>query len=181
MKKSIIVALGLIVFSSASLASNTYAGQEAREIKALSGEEVENYLTGKGMGLAKAAELNGYPGPAHVLSLARELDLSADQQQRSEAVFKAMDRKAKELGRTLVEDERQLDRLFATKSVTPDKLEAALRKIGSLQAMLRQAHLESHLEQVAILTPGQVDAYMKLRGYTRAPNQPQDSGHRHHH
>jgi hypothetical protein len=26
---------------------------------------------GEGMGMAKAAELNGYPGPAHVLSLAR--------------------------------------------------------------------------------------------------------------
>src|SRR5262245_34850176 len=34
-----------------------YAGQQAREIKALSSEEIESYLSGSGMGLAKAAEL----------------------------------------------------------------------------------------------------------------------------
>ena len=31
------------------------------------------------MGLALAGELNGYPGPKHVLELAAELDLSEDQ------------------------------------------------------------------------------------------------------
>ena len=31
---------------------------------------------GRGMGLALAAELNGYPGPAHVLELADKLDLA---------------------------------------------------------------------------------------------------------
>lgn len=38
----------------------SYAGQEQREIKSLSAEDVQSLLTGKGMGLAKAAELNGY-------------------------------------------------------------------------------------------------------------------------
>jgi hypothetical protein len=31
------------------------------------------------MGMAKAAELNGYPGPAHVLALAKPLGLTDDQ------------------------------------------------------------------------------------------------------
>ena len=31
------------------------------------------------MGLALAAELNGYPGPSHVLELADKLELSAEQ------------------------------------------------------------------------------------------------------
>jgi len=39
----------------------TDAEQETREIKALSTEEVDGYLKGEGMGLAKAAELNGFP------------------------------------------------------------------------------------------------------------------------
>ena len=52
-----------------------YAGQEARDIKALSLEEIADLAAGRGMGLALAAELNGYPGPRHVLDLAPELGL----------------------------------------------------------------------------------------------------------
>ena len=68
-----------------------YAGQQSREIKALSGAEQSDLLAGKGMGLAKAAELNGYPGPAHVLELAGELELSAEQRERTQEVWQAMD------------------------------------------------------------------------------------------
>jgi hypothetical protein len=35
--------------------STPYAGQEQREIKALSAEEIQSYLSGSGMGLSKAA------------------------------------------------------------------------------------------------------------------------------
>src|SRR5262245_46650234 len=49
--------------SSAQTAS-PYAGQEQRAIKALSDEEIRDLLEARGMGLAKAAELNPYPGPA---------------------------------------------------------------------------------------------------------------------
>ena len=55
---------------------SSYAGQEMRAIKSLSPQEVADLLAGRGMGLAKAAELNHYPGPRHVLDLARELDLT---------------------------------------------------------------------------------------------------------
>ena len=44
-----------------------YSGQQGRMIKALSSKEVQGLLQGKGMGMAKAAELNQYPGPRHVL------------------------------------------------------------------------------------------------------------------
>ena len=53
-----------------------YAGQQARSIKSLSAEDVAALLKGEGMGMAKAAELNGYPGPVHVLTLADELRLT---------------------------------------------------------------------------------------------------------
>lgn len=43
-----------------------YAGQQSRDIKALSDEEMKGYLTGAGMGFAKAAELNRYPGPVEL-------------------------------------------------------------------------------------------------------------------
>ena len=53
-----------------------YAGQEERTVKTLSDEERRALLNGQGMGLAKAAELNHYPGPRHVLDLAAPLQLS---------------------------------------------------------------------------------------------------------
>lgn len=42
------------------------------------------------MGLAKAAELNGYPGPLHVLELAVDLSLTAEQKAATETLFKSM-------------------------------------------------------------------------------------------
>src|SRR5687768_3033731 len=99
-------------------AASPYAGQEERDIKALSAQEVADYLTGKGMGFAKAAELNGHAGPKHVLELADELALSAEQRTRTQALFDSMQTKAIVLGRRLVDEERKLDRLFASATVT---------------------------------------------------------------
>src|SRR4051812_13550814 len=85
---------------------SSYAGQEARSIKALSSEEISAISTGKGMGLAKSAELNGYPGPAHVLELAPELGLSAQQRRQTELLFRSMQQNAIEIGNALLAEER---------------------------------------------------------------------------
>jgi hypothetical protein len=78
--KLLALAVGLVaLLSGTSLAQSPYAGMQTRPIKALSAEQVADLKAGRGMGLAMAAELNGYPGPAHVLELADKLDLS-DQQ-----------------------------------------------------------------------------------------------------
>ena len=142
-----------------------YSGEESREIKALSESEIAGLMAGKGMGYAKAAELNGYPGPKHVMELADELALSPEQREQTQAVFARMEASAKELGSRLVDAERALDLMFRESTVTADSLAAALRQIGALQAELRGAHLQAHLEQVRILEKGQVARYMELRGY----------------
>jgi Spy/CpxP family protein refolding chaperone len=154
--------------ASAPQPASPYTGQESRDIKALSPEEVQSYLAGKGMGFAKAAELNGFPGPAHVLELAAPLGLTAEQRSRTQALFASMESRAQALGRALVEEERKLDRLFATKAVTAETLRTSLGEIASLQAQLRATHLEAHLAQVEILTPDQSARYAKLRGYEGA-------------
>ena len=46
-----------------------YAGLEARAIKSLSAADVQELRRGGGWGLALPAELNGVPGPAHLLEL----------------------------------------------------------------------------------------------------------------
>ena len=148
--------------------ASPYAGQQTRDIKALAPEDVAAYLSGKGMGLAKAAELNGYPGPAHVLAMSDELQLSPSQKQRTEALFNGMEAKAIALGHALIAQERELDEQFASKRITQKSLAVLLRRIGDLQAQVRGAHLQAHLAQLAILTPSQGAKYQELRGYMGA-------------
>jgi Spy/CpxP family protein refolding chaperone len=168
-KPSIVVCLLAVACgafgANVAAAESPYVGQEGRAIKALSPDDVDAYLAGKGMGLAKAAELNGYAGPAHVLELAPQLSLTPEQRARTQALFASMQAEAMQLGRALVEQERELDRLFASKTITPERLAMALTEIGSLQAQVRGAHLRAHLAQVQILTPEQNARYAELRGY----------------
>ncbi|MEO6745524.1 MAG: Spy/CpxP family protein refolding chaperone [Caldimonas sp.] len=157
--------IGLALAYSTALAASPYVGEEARDIKALSPEEVGALLAGKGMGLAKTAELNGFAGPSHVLELATELHLTPRQRVRTEALFASMSAKASSAGRALIDKERELEKLFATRTITPQRLSSTLRQIGLLQAQVRDAHLEAHLVQVEILTPEQNARYVELRGY----------------
>jgi len=158
------VTLALAICAAAHAAS-PYAGQESREIKALSADEVSGLLSGKGMGFAKAAELNGFAGPAHVLELASELQLTVEQRARTEVLFASMSAKAAANGRMLVEREKELDRLFSSRAITREQLAVSVREIGELQAAVRNAHLEAHLLQVEILTTAQNARYSELRDY----------------
>lgn len=165
---ALLVAVLVLAGSHVGAQPSPYAGQETRGIKALSDQEVSDYLSGKGMGLAKVAELNGYPGPLHVLALSSELKLSAEQHEQTEALYKGMQEKAIATGRMLVDEERRLDQLFASRAITTASLEEALKKIGELQAQVRRIHLEAHLAQARLLTPGQAAEYSRRRGYSES-------------
>ncbi|HEY1257884.1 MAG TPA: periplasmic heavy metal sensor [Stellaceae bacterium] len=153
-----------------------YAGQQMRAIKALSPEDIAALLKGDGMGMAKAAELNGFPGPAHVLGLADRLGLTANQRRKVQAIFDRMSAAAKILGPQLVERERRLDRLFATGEITPGRLAEATAAAAALQGRLRAVHLNAHLETRALLDPAQIALYRQLRGY----GDPTMPAHHHH-
>ena len=142
-----------------------YAGQERRVVKALSEAEIESYLQGRGMGLAKPAELNGYPGPMHVLQLAEDLKLTKAQTARTQAIFKAMRQRAVALGRQIVAQECRLDGLFSERKVTPAAMRQSVETISRLQGQLRLAHLDAHLAMMKVLTPAQIAAYNLHRGY----------------
>src|SRR5262245_36186825 len=71
-------------------AATPYAGLQDRQIKALSDQQIADLRAGRGMGLALAAELNGYPGPLHVLELADALQLSEPQRTETKRLFEAM-------------------------------------------------------------------------------------------
>ena len=156
--------IALLLLSTTVYSQSPYMGQESREIKALSPQEISDYLSGRGMGLAKAAELNGYPGPAHVLELAVQLEITSEQRPRPKRCLKKC-RLGNPLGKELVQEERALDRLFASRAVSSESLEKALTRIGRLQGQVRQVHLDAHIEQTALLTPAQGEKYNRLRGY----------------
>ena len=156
-----------------------YAGFEQRAIKALSAEQIDDLRNGRGMGLALAAELKGYPGPVHVIELASELALADQQLARIRELFVAMKAETVSIGERLIAQEADLDRLFATRSVTAESLDTALLSIGATRTALRAAHLRYHLATVEVLTAAQVARYSELRGYARR-DQPISPGHGHH-
>ncbi len=164
-------------FTGVSAAESPYAGEEAREIKALSRSVIDDYLSGQGMGYAKAAELNHYPGPKHVLDLAGQLGLTPEQTTQTVVLHALMKESAINVGKDLVAKERELDRMFALGSMTSDRLEELLSEIGALEAKLRFVHLNAHLEQKALLTQHQIRLYDKLRGYGATPGAGHDHGH----
>jgi Spy/CpxP family protein refolding chaperone len=157
-------------------APSPYAGLEHREVKALSPEQVSDYLAGNGMGLALPAELNGYPGPKHVLELADRLRLTAEQRAGTEEAWREMNEEAVRLGRQIVDGEAELDRLFASGGVERGALAAKVDALAALQGRLRLAHLAAHLRMKALLTSEQVAAYQQARGYAEG-----HGGHLQHH
>ena len=142
-----------------------YAGMEDRAIKALSPEEVEGLRNGAGMGFALSAELNGYPGPRHVLDMAKELELDAQQTAAVEEIQEAMEGEAVRLGEELLELEGELDRRFAHGHIDSAELSRLTGEIGRVRGELRAAHLAAHLRTREILLPEQTEAYNELRGY----------------
>lgn len=142
-----------------------YAGLEQRAVKALSDQQIADLRAGRGMTLALAAELNGYPGPTHVLENAEALKLTAQQQDRTKSLYEAMKGEAVPLGERLIRQEATLDQLFAARTITPAGLVAATQAIGLTQANLRQTHLKYHLAMMQVLSPEQVSRYRELRGY----------------
>lgn len=143
-----------------------YAGQETRAIKALSQEDIDGLLQGRGMQMAKPAELNSYPGPRHALELAKEIGLTSEQTAALEDVRARMAADAQRLGAEILEAEQALDRLFAERAADAAKVDTIAQTIGALQGRLRAVHLKAHLDTAAILTAHQIRRYDGLRGYT---------------
>jgi Spy/CpxP family protein refolding chaperone len=117
------------------------------------------------MGLALPAELNGYPGPRHVLDLADALDLTAGQRAQTQRLFEAMQAQAIVLGKQLLAAEAALDELFATGQASDVAVEIAALEIGRAQGALRGHHLRYHVAMREVLSSHQIMRYQQLRGY----------------
>jgi hypothetical protein len=145
-----------------------YAGQQDRAIKALSEDETRQYLAGAGMGYARAAELNGYPGPMHVLELADKLELSADQRAATQKLMELHKAEARAIGAKRVAAEKSLDELFKTGAADQQRLAEAVRVTAQIEGEYRLSHLDTHRQMRAMLSDHQLARYNVLRGYTKA-------------
>jgi len=143
-----------------------YAGQQTRDIKSLSPDDIAELRRGGGWGLAKAAELNGVPGPAHLLDLKDEIALDDAQVSALTEIYERMKAQAIEQGERLITLERELESHFRNGTITDAILRSSLDDIAATRRNLRYIHLATHLQTPAILSPDQIRKYNELRGYS---------------
>ncbi len=158
----------VIIFSIKMLNTQTqshHSSETGNEIKTLTSEQIKNYLNGEGMGLAKTAELNHFPGPKHVLDLAKELKLSQTQIDSTKKIFDLMKENAIYLGKIIIEKEKQLDQLFSSGTADEVSVKKLVTEIAKFQGELRFTHLNAHIQQKDILTSEQILTYESMRGY----------------
>jgi hypothetical protein len=146
--------------------------QLASPVRGLSEQEISDLLNGNGMGYARMAELNGYPGPRHVLDLSEKLQLSTEQTNIIQQNYDAMKEQAVALGQDIVTREKILSEAFANGTISDAQLTQDLQNLAELYAQLRQ--VQAHLEITPLLTPEQITSYNVLRGYS-------NNQHRGHH
>ena len=173
-RETVLVASFLLMFplsplaqhlSQGELSKTPYAGLQTREIKSLSERDISELKRGAGWGLALPAELNGWPGPVHVLELKEDLNLSGEQIEKLHEIYEGMQAKAIEIGARLIESERALDKSFAGERLGEKKLRALLRDASQAREDLRYVHLSRHLMTADLLSSDQIQEYAVLRGY----------------
>ena len=76
-----------------------------------------------------------------MLELATGLELTDEQRTKVEGLFADMKSEAVPVGERLIDQEADLDRQFADRTVTPDSLAADTQAIGLTQGALRHVHL----------------------------------------
>ncbi len=160
-----------------STSPSAYAGEETRLIKSLSEQDLEEIARGGGWGLARPAELNGVPGPTHLLELADEIALTGEQREDIEAIRAQMQADAISAGEIFVAVERALDHVFQQGAPDAEALERLVGEAGQAWAALRLIHLNAHLLTLPLLTEAQISQYAVLRGYSDDPCAPVPDGH----
>lgn len=157
--------------------SAPYAGFETREIKSLSEQDIEELRRGGGWGLALPAELNGRPGPAHLLELGEELNLSASQIEAISSIYEQMRTDAVAAGERFIAAEAALSDAFADSDLSDERLRDLLAEAAEARAELRFIHLSQHLSTPEILNDAQIQRYSILRGYADDPCENVADGH----
>jgi Spy/CpxP family protein refolding chaperone len=154
--------------STTSSVQSPYAGQQDRAITSLSESDQRAIEAGQGWGLAKPAELNGVPGPSHLLELGQQIGLSTAQERKLRQLFAEMKAQAIVLGHQYIKAERDLDAYFRSGRFSDAVLRQKVDAAAEALANLRYLHLSFHHRTLDVVTPEQVKQYNVLRGYSPA-------------
>lgn len=119
--------------------------------------------TGRGFGMAFAADQNGYPGPMHVLELKDRLKLSAEQEGKMQHLMHAMFAESKPKSARLLEAEATLRRLFAERTADDAAVRAVVEGVERARRDVRLVHLLTHLKARDLLTEEQRRIYHEAR------------------
>ena len=142
-----------------------YAHARDNDVPTLTPDEVRGLRTGEGMGLARPAELNHFPGPKHLLKLGLDLELDHVQIERIKAIHKKMRTRAIAKGEKILSAERHLASIFASGQPSAADIERITGHLGVLRGQLQAIHLLAHIESTRELTVEQIERYDRLRGY----------------
>jgi Spy/CpxP family protein refolding chaperone len=179
-RAAVIIAIALGVTAPPALAQHSTAPSASHHALVQTYEKAfeENVATGRGFGMAFAADQNGYPGPLHVLELKDRLKLTAEQEARMQAMLAAMFAESRPKGARLLEGEARLRRLFAGGHADETSVGAAVAEVEKARAEVRLVHLRFHLKTREVLTDEQRRVYHEARwgqhGSMRTPE-----GHSH--
>lgn len=154
-----------------------YAGMKNRPIKSLSDKDINELRRGGGWGLALPAELNGMPGPSHVLEHKDQLGLNSAQVAEIQKLFDDMKKAAIPVGERLIAAEGAIEKAFESGSVEEVTLRRLLANAEAARTELRFIHLSQHYKTTPILNKDQIKAYNVLRGYAAEPCQNIPQGH----
>jgi hypothetical protein len=150
------------------LPTSPYIGLLDSPIRGLSVGEISDLENGAGAGFARAAELNGYPGPRHILDLKSELELNEDQLIQVQALYDEINGEARQLGAEILQMESDLELAFRDQTIDEDSLDKKVAALADKYGELRLLHLRTHLKAIDLLTSHQLVLYNQLRGYTEA-------------
>ena len=120
-----------------------YVVEESRAVKSLSPEDIAELRRGGGWGLAKAAELNGMPGPVHLLELKDQIPLTSEQVVAVTAIHERMRADAIVEGERFIAAEKALEEASRAGKVSEESLRAMLNDIEQSQREVSKSTPES--------------------------------------
>lgn len=164
MKKTLLLFICLIVFSKLALAQTEQTHNDQSPVRSLSMDEYNAYLNGTDLThRSYIAELNHYPLPDKLLQYKKELDLSPSQITAIINVVKFLQMKKKEIGESVIRNEKMLDSLFRTRKVDEGAIIFFGNRYGLYEGEYRTAVLQACYKTQKLLTERQIKKFEALQ------------------
>ena len=104
---------------------------------------------------------------AHLLDLGDERSLTPTQPRDIQAIYRPVHTHAVAPGERIVAQDYALEEFFAHTLAHKARRRQVAAEIARLNGMLGFVHLDAHIVTTRALTPAQIDAYERARGYGR--------------